>query len=420
MLVANLAAAYSQPFQMQSGLDPFTAPSSLTSRRSAASSLPNFELPPPSLAGFHGKYQSYGSGSNPQSQTQSVSLASMGSLLTPPNSNTHGGDLLSFGSSSSTNNMAQPTASSSSYSSASSYWPPPSQQNGQYTYGGGALGQWIPPRGLFSPPSLNSLGRTGSNNSSTAVDGSSQQQGSSYDTSVQLPPFSASSMPMSPPLPGLSSNGQHAGMYTNQNTNTSNSALSPHSPVSNHDSFGIRPSPTSTYFNQSQPPSNNFSYPLPSPSIATSNQPQRLPVTSPAEMSTLQQTTSQLPNQYSRPYSNFSLPAMNNPIMSGLHGSGSPMSLVGGVPPNGMINGYSYVPRGGSTQHMYLSGPPSQVQGPSDRPFKCDQCVQSFSRNHDLKRHKRIHLAVKPYPCQHCDKSFSRKDALKVCYMARH
>jgi uncharacterized Zn-finger protein len=56
----------------------------------------------------------------------------------------------------------------------------------------------------------------------------------------------------------------------------------------------------------------------------------------------------------------------------------------------------------------------SNVGQQDDRPFKCDQCPQSFNRNHDLKRHKRIHLAVKPFPCGHCEKSFSRKDALKV------
>ncbi|KAH6706217.1 hypothetical protein BKA61DRAFT_492539 [Leptodontidium sp. MPI-SDFR-AT-0119] len=48
-----------------------------------------------------------------------------------------------------------------------------------------------------------------------------------------------------------------------------------------------------------------------------------------------------------------------------------------------------------------------------DRPFRCDQCPQSFNRNHDLKRHRRIHLTVKPFPCLYCEKSFSRKDALK-------
>jgi hypothetical protein len=50
----------------------------------------------------------------------------------------------------------------------------------------------------------------------------------------------------------------------------------------------------------------------------------------------------------------------------------------------------------------------------NDRPFKCDQCPQSFNRSCDLKRHKKIHLKLKPFPCRHCEKSFSRKDALKV------
>ncbi|RIA82136.1 hypothetical protein C1645_700357 [Glomus cerebriforme] len=69
------------------------------------------------------------------------------------------------------------------------------------------------------------------------------------------------------------------------------------------------------------------------------------------------------------------------------------------------------------TKQTYsYSGPPKSYYSRLplyDRPFKCDQCPQSFNRNHDLKRHKRIHLAVKPYPCQYCDKQFSRKDALK-------
>lgn len=63
--------------------------------------------------------------------------------------------------------------------------------------------------------------------------------------------------------------------------------------------------------------------------------------------------------------------------------------------------------------HLHHGHHGSHSAPQQDRPFKCDQCPQSFNRNHDLKRHRRIHLAVKPFPCPHCDKSFSRKDALK-------
>ena len=65
-------------------------------------------------------------------------------------------------------------------------------------------------------------------------------------------------------------------------------------------------------------------------------------------------------------------------------------------------------------QQMHGNPPPTPH---NERPFKCDQCPQSFNRNHDLKRHKRIHLAVKPFPCGYCEKSFSRKDALKVSFL---
>ncbi|KAK4196269.1 hypothetical protein QBC40DRAFT_209750 [Triangularia verruculosa] len=57
--------------------------------------------------------------------------------------------------------------------------------------------------------------------------------------------------------------------------------------------------------------------------------------------------------------------------------------------------------------------PVSRESSHQDRPFKCDICSQCFSRNHDLKRHRRIHSATKPFPCPNCDKCFSRKDALK-------
>ena len=91
------------------------------------------------------------------------------------------------------------------------------------------------------------------------------------------------------------------------------------------------------------------------------------------------------------------------PVMSNIHQPGGQMSMI-----PGMGVGQNY----GGQHMMYGHGHPPAAQ--SERPFKCDQCVQSFSRNHDLKRHKRIHLAVKPFPCNFCSKSFSRKDALKV------
>ncbi|KAK3954562.1 hypothetical protein QBC32DRAFT_368517 [Pseudoneurospora amorphoporcata] len=97
----------------------------------------------------------------------------------------------------------------------------------------------------------------------------------------------------------------------------------------------------------------------------------------------------------------------HGPVMSNMHQPGTPLAMVG-------MSGIHYGTHHPMTQyHRY--GASHEQLGPrqGDRPYKCDQCTQGFNRNHDLKRHKRIHLATKPYPCGNCEKSFSRKDALK-------
>jgi uncharacterized Zn-finger protein len=114
------------------------------------------------------------------------------------------------------------------------------------------------------------------------------------------------------------------------------------------------------------------------------------------------------------PFSSTYQPQHNShgPVLSNLNNPNGPPMLMGGLP-QGLVNFNSG--HAASLQHMYNNNSHQTQQPPhNDRPFKCDQCPQSFNRNHDLKRHKRIHLAVKPFPCGHCDKSFSRKDALKV------
>ena len=201
-------------------------------------------------------------------------------------------------------------------------------------------------------------------------------------------------------------------------------------PLNPQEQYGLRLPPTPTYSNHatstSSPAQTTFS---PSTGSASSLNLLRPPTSNsqkqmhsaPGSLDLGQSMPSQQsPPQFQRPFGQFPLPhadisaPLNGPVMSNMHAPNANMALLGA---NMGANLMPPFPSGhaASLHAMYATGGHPGHGPASDRPFKCDQCMQSFNRNHDLKRHKRIHLAVKPYPCEYCDKSFSRKDALKVC-----
>ncbi|KAJ1951880.1 hypothetical protein IWQ62_006351 [Dispira parvispora] len=96
---------------------------------------------------------------------------------------------------------------------------------------------------------------------------------------------------------------------------------------------------------------------------------------------------------------------MQSPMMLGGAGPMSPVMSSHPSKLSSMANSFRYTP--------YSLGFPYHVQYVPTRPYKCPTCNQSFSRNHDLKRHIKIHSGIKPHQCQRCGKRFGRSDALK-------
>jgi Zinc finger, C2H2 type len=405
---------------MGTALDALNAPQSLTARRQAASNLPAFELPPPPLSQFATnvaqKYSSYPAPNPPQQATSAVSV---GNLLTPP-SNSNSDSTSPAGG---VNNSSNPNNSGVLPYTPSSYWP---SGTGTTPYNTGFTPTWqgsnafFPTRGMFSP-SLGSLVR-GSNNSPTAGEGQSLPPPPPYDLNV-LPPFQ-SSMSMSAPPNAAVAYQQHqqqqqamSNVMMSAQSNTASTSQSP--PIPSSDSMSQKSSSTPALYASSQasstPQQANFPYGGPSP-IQQSPHPASAPPVSRISPPMGQSAANNTPSQahfVRPPYPSYSLPAMQGAIMTNVHSPGNQMSMVGNMQ-HGMMpqfnSGYA-----ANAQNMYSNQQQQHHQSPpNDRPFKCDQCPQSFNRNHDLKRHKRIHLAVKPFPCTHCDKSFSRKDALKV------
>ncbi|KAF2190552.1 hypothetical protein K469DRAFT_387847 [Zopfia rhizophila CBS 207.26] len=371
---------------MHPGPDPMGAPPSFAARRPNAPNLGSFELPPPPVH----KYSSFSTVNASQSSQAPTTIASVGNLLTPPNNLP--GDVISPGSGVSTTSAHSTQAMPQYAPNGQQYiYSPPTQGSTQYGYPAGTQQHhsYNSSRGLNPPP---------------------------YEMNQQLPPFPPSSTPLgaSSNLPTMSGQQQPHHMMNAQAPVSSSAPQQ--SSIHAQEQFHQRPPPTPTYYSSqpsSTPQQPSFAYSTgpshtqQSPISASGSMPRMSPAVSQGQIPSLQGAPSHSPHPYQRPFGNYLPPA---PVFSNVNNPNGQLALVGGMPP-GMIPGFNSG-HAASMPH-FLGHPPHQQQAANDRPFKCDQCPQSFNRNHDLKRHKRIHLAVKPFPCTHCDKSFSRKDALK-------
>ena len=368
---SNLAAAVAVPLAMGTSLDGVhSASQSLTERRNP--NLPSFALPPPPSLHFGHHLQKYPSSSVLETP-QGTAATSVGNLLTPP-ANASGEN--PHGISSSSHHTGIPPYTPSYWSSGAT----PNSYHSALTPQAWHNRPMVSSDGMYSP-SMNNLHR----NNTTSPTGNEGAPGPAYS------------------LNSLSSYGHSAGPPSHSN-NYSSGGMTSSIPASTPQS-----APTSAMYQSSHTSgSHSQSY----GAYAQSHHNASIPA--PRVSSPLNQSPNGMsaPNHFQRPpYPSYSMPGMPGPIMSNLQNPGGPMAMVGHSMSGPVYNsGYA-----ANTQQMY--GPPGQHAGPppvNDRPFKCNQCTQSFNRNHDLKRHTKIHLAVKPFPCGHCEKSFSRKDALKV------
>ncbi|KAL5377534.1 hypothetical protein DPSP01_009725 [Paraphaeosphaeria sporulosa] len=374
-------------------------PPSFSSRRGHAAHLGNFELPPPPAH----KFSSFNTINASQSSQAPTTIASVGNLLTPPNNIP--GEVLSPSSGVSTSS-AQP-ATMSSYNQSGGYmYSPASQPSSHYGYGGAPQNQYNQGRGgEFFPCRIDRQSKV-----SMLTYSRKGLNPPPYEMNQQLPPFTPSSVPSN--MPPMSAQHQPHHMMSSQ-TPVSSSAPQ-QSPAHAQEPFRPPPTPTYAYPPATTPQQATFPYstgPSPthqSPISGGGPMPRMSPAVSHGPIPPMPSNSAPSPHPYQRSYGNY-VPAPS-PVYTNVNNPNGQMALVGGVHP-GMMQGFN---SGHAAAMPHFLGPHQHQQPPAnDRPFKCDQCPQSFNRNHDLKRHKRIHLAVKPFPCTHCDKSFSRKDALK-------
>ncbi|KAJ6262116.1 hypothetical protein Dda_2921 [Drechslerella dactyloides] len=310
------------------------------------------------------------------------------SLLTPPSGNDHLGPVDGSNAVSQSFWAAAAPSHTNPSSSAFSYASAAPSQPAYATASSTAYTS----RGIVSPVSSSRSQPLSPHHQeavpSSNTNGQPSFDGASYSSNLAVPTTHGSSY-----SPGFSYSGQ--GPLTPV---TQNSLASPHDAYASPPSSLPPPTPSSGYYSQHNPSYSYNGHPI---SVGPASPPVH------------------------RPPPNGSLSHLHP-----LHASGSlthpgyqsahPRYLSSGIAASvyaqhgaSIIHGLTPHLAGSPLQHAHIH-PSQHASVPhQERPFRCDQCPQSFNRNHDLKRHKRIHLAVKPFPCPNCDKSFSRKDALK-------
>ncbi|KAI0802462.1 hypothetical protein GGR55DRAFT_447052 [Xylaria sp. FL0064] len=356
------------------------ASQSILSRRPAAGGLPQFHLPPPNTS--------------LDSQIPRVSDS-----ISPPSSSLNS------------------SSSHSPHTSITQYGNHPGwsmSNNSSYTYGSITSGPQSSvmssnySRHLYSPsaPGAGGAGQPGYSTRSSQSPATADGLAPAYDNvnhsfSMSIPGGATSHSNFSS-QPTHAQHLQHAMMGSQASQPPTPAATAPSESYS-------RPPPTGTYYTapSSTPQQTSFpSFPPPHQSPT-----QLSPTTTGASTRAIPALSSQhmgaLPPYGNRhyPYST-NVSGLGPMVLSNMGNPGGQMHLMGATNP---LNAYHQTGHGIPHHGIYAGTPNSQ----QDRPYRCDVCPQSFNRNHDLKRHKRIHLAVKPFPCEYCDKAFSRKDALK-------
>ncbi|KAI1187334.1 hypothetical protein F5B17DRAFT_440427 [Nemania serpens] len=362
-----------------------SATQSILSRRPAAGGLPHFHLPHPNTS------------LDSQIPRVSDSISPPSSSLNSSNSHSSHTGIAQYNSQ---NGWSVPNTSSYTYGSITS-GVQPSAMSSNYS------------RHLYSPSAPGGAGGPGQ----PSYGARSSQPPATADGLA--PPYDNVNHPYPMSMTGAATSHSSFATQPPHSQHLQHGILSPHttqppSPAltTSADSYSRAP-PTASYYAASsstpqQPPFPAFPPPHPSPSQLSSTTAAGGPTrASPSLSSQHHASMGTLPPYGNRHYGySTAVPNMGPMVLSNMGNPGGQMHLMGTTNP---LSHYHHAGHGLPHHSMY-AGPPN---GQQDRPFTCETCSKSFNRNHDLKRHKRIHLAIKPFPCVYCDKAFSRTDALR-------